>query len=82
MIVVHSPIGRQEFLQSENARLLRQELEAMVKSPKYNTSARYTPIVIDGSQFVDKHMRYMANHLRMNHQQYISNVKLMTKIRK
>lgn len=75
-------IGRQAFLQSEEAVLLREELEAMVKDPTYNTTARYTRTAASGSQFVENHMIYMANHLNINHQQYISNIKLMTKIRK
>ncbi len=75
-------LGRQEFLRSEKAALLREQLEAMVKDRAYNTTARYTLVAADGSQFVENHMRCMANHPNMNHEQYVMNVKLMTKIRK
>lgn len=71
--------GRQEFLRSEKAVLLRQELEAMVESPMYNTATRYS-VAAAGTQFVDNHMKYMARYLNMDHSQYILNVKLMTKV--
>lgn len=54
----------------------------MEKDPAYNTYVRYTLVASNGSQFVNKHMTYMANHLQMDHSQYVSNVKLMTKLRK
>ncbi len=74
-------ISRQQFLQSEKATALRTELEDMVKDPGYNTHVRYSLVTVDGSQFVNKHMTYMANHLQMDHKQYVSNIKLMTKLR-
>lgn len=77
-----SSIGQKEFLQSEEAAMLREELEAMVKDSAYNTVTRYTLVAANGSQFVENHMKYMASHLNMDHRQYILNVKLMTKIRK
>jgi hypothetical protein len=75
-------VSRQQFLQSEKATILRKELQAMEKDPAYNTYVRYTLVASNGSQFVNKHMTYMANHLQMDHSQYVSNVKLMTKLRK
>lgn len=74
-------MSRQEFLNSEGARILREQLEAMVEDPGYNTATRYSLVVTEGSQFVEKHMLYMANHPSMNHDQYLSNIKLMTKVR-
>ncbi len=52
----------------------------MIDSPLYNT---YVATIIDSdpSHFVEKHMRYMSNHLRMDHFQYVQNLRLMTKIR-
>ena len=76
-----SSLGKQEFLRSNEAELLRQELEAMVGNPKYNTATRYSLVSSDGSQFVEKHMSYMANHPRMDHKQYVLNIKLMTKLK-
>jgi hypothetical protein len=75
-------LSKQEFLRSEKAKLLRDELVLMVKSPVYNTRPLYSPNDTTGSQFVEKHMIYMSNFLGMDHMQYISNLKLKTKIRK
>lgn len=76
-----SLVGRQEFLRSEMAGLLRKELESMDSDPGYNTVMRYTLVTTKESQFVEKHMAYMSNHLRMDHWQYIRNLKLMTRLR-
>jgi hypothetical protein len=73
-------LSRQEFLKSEEADLLREQLQVLVNDPSYNTNMMYTLQLSDGSQFVEKHMAYMANHLRMDHRQYVLNVKLMTRL--
>lgn len=78
---MNASISRQEFLKSDQAELLRKDLQAMVKDPGYNTNMMYTLQLSSGSQFVEKHMAYMANHLRMDHRQYVLNVKLMTKLK-
>lgn len=53
----------------------------MVKSAEYNTRPIYSLVSVDEFQFVEKHMDYMSKHPRMNHRQYVLNLKLMTKIR-
>jgi len=80
--MTHDPSGmtKSSFLKSDKAIELRAELEMMVKSPLYNT--RIVTLVSDDlSFFVEKHMQYMSNHLKMDHSQYVKNLKLMTKIR-
>src|ERR1700757_2232936 len=74
--------SRTAFLKTEKARLLREELLAMVKSPEYNTRPIYSTVESEGSQFVEKHMNYMSDFRNMDHWQYVSNLKLKTKIRK
>ena len=69
-------------MKTEKARLLREELLAMVKSPEYNTRPIYSTVESEGSQFVEKHMNYMSDFRNMDHWQYVSNLKLKTKIRK
>jgi len=73
--------GKRQFLASEEASVLRQDLQAMVDDPAYNTQLRYsyTTTTADGTGFVVKHIEYMSNHLQMNHKQYVLNLKLMTK---
>jgi len=74
-------IGRSNFLQSDKAAVLRNELEKMVKNPAYNTRVM-SLLSDDASYFVEKHMKYMSDHLTMDHSQYIQNLKLMTKVRR
>ncbi len=71
--------SRSDFLRSEKAETLRQELVKMAESPVYNTKVA-TLIETDHLYFVEKHMKYMSNHLKMDHLQYIRNLKLMTKV--
>lgn len=72
-------ISKSDFLKSEKATLLRNELQEMADSPQYNTRV-ITLIDSDASYFVEKHMNYMSNHLNMDHSQYVKNIKLMTLI--
>lgn len=72
--------SKRDFLKSEKADLLRKELQAMVDDPRYNTLLRYSIATPDGSNFIAKHMEYMSCHPTMNHEQYVSNLKLMTKL--
>jgi len=73
-------IGKTEFLRSELAAKLVQELTEMTKNPLYNTRV-VSMIDTDDLYFVEKHMKYMSNHLSMDHTQYVQNLRLMTKIR-
>lgn len=74
-------ISRNDFLQSERAITLRNELLAMTKDPLYNTKV-VAMIDVDESYFIEKHMKYMSNHLTMDHSQYVQNLRLMTKLRR
>ena len=51
----------------------------MTQSEDYNTRSTYSPSDKNGINFVDKHMKYMSNYPNLNCQQYIKNLKLMTK---
>lgn len=70
-----------QFLESEQGALLRIELVNMTKSRKYNTRSMYSTLDKDGITFVDKHMKYMSMYPSLNCAQYVSNLKLMTKIK-
>ncbi len=61
--------------------MLRSELVKMARSKKYNIqSSYYSTNDKNGLTFVDKHMKYMSQFPALNCEQYISNLKLMTKI--
>lgn len=72
--------GKQAFLSSTKADDLRIILTEMVDDPIYNTRV-VMRIDADPMFFVEKHIEYMSNHLKMDHHQYVMNLKLMTKIR-
>ncbi len=74
--------SRQAFIKSEKGVALRAELEAMVKSRKYNTRLYSLTSDPKGVHFIEKHMTYMSSYLTMDHMQYVSNLRLMTKITK
>jgi hypothetical protein len=57
-------------------------LMAMVNDEGYKTVSTYSPSSADGNLlFIDKHMNYLSSHTAVNAGQYVSNLKLITKIR-
>lgn len=67
------------FFESDEGIALKQQLLAMVASDDYNTTTTYSTQDENGLTFVQKHMNYMSQYADMNRQQYVSNLKLMTK---
>ena len=53
----------------------------MEKSLLYNTKSIYSTKEKGGVSFVEKHLNYMSQYPALNCQQYVSNLKLMTKIK-
>lgn len=72
--------SKQSFLRSDKAEVLRRMLVDMTKSPVYNTHIQGIIDRPDEVRFVEKHMNYMSGFPTMDHMQYVSNLKLMTKI--
>lgn len=78
---MNTTVAIQKYLDSEAAQSVYKELKAMEESPNYKTVDSYSPSSDIPLTFVEKHMRYLSLHQKLNHQQYISNLKLMTKIK-
>jgi hypothetical protein len=74
-------LSAQRFLESPEAIRVRTSLEALANDPNYNTKSMYSPAAGGQVPFVDKHMDYLSQHLSVNVEQYLSNLRLMTKIR-
>lgn len=74
-------LSRQKFLASDEAQLIRTDLKKMTKDPSFNTKSMYSAASADDVTFVEKHMKYLADHPKLNPQQYLSNVRLMTRIK-
>lgn len=71
----------QQFLASDESVTVREMLEAMVADPAYNTQATYSPWQEDEVSFFDKHFTYLCMHPNVKPREYISNLRLMTKIK-
>ncbi len=75
--------SRQKFLASDEAEAFRRDLLAIAADPLYNTESIYTTMEeTESSVFVQKHMSYLSNNLNITPEQYLSNLKLRTRIRK
>ena len=72
---------KRNFLVSEDASLIREELEKMVTDPQYNTRSFYTPTQDENLTFVEKHINYLSNHPKLKASEYLANLRLMTKKR-
>lgn len=72
----------QEFLLSDEGKAVYLELLKMVEDLDYNTVSTFSPSAEDGTLlFIDKHMGYLCSHLSVNSMQYLSNLRLITKVR-
>ncbi len=67
------------FSESERGITLRNTLLEMVENKLYNTATSYSTTDANGLSFVEKHMKYMSQYPNLNCEQYISNLKLMSK---
>lgn len=71
-----------QFLESDNGKTAYIELLRMVDDAEYNTTSTFSPRAENGTLlFVDKHMNYLCAHLDVNANQYLSNLRLISKIR-
>lgn len=73
------------FYGTEKAVEIKAALMQMEKNPSYHTTSSYTA---DGNNypshnmpFVDKHMAYIGAHPQTNPDQYLANLKLITRKR-
>ena len=74
-------ISQQKFLDSEEATAIRKALQGMAADPAFNTAATYTVSQAHLQSFVDKHMKYLTEHPKVNPRHYLSNLKLMTRVK-
>lgn len=73
-----------EFIESSMGIEVRVILTKMVSSSTYKTDSSYTPNTSlypkNQIPFVDKHMDYLASHPATDPQQYLANLRLITRI--
>ncbi|MBP9761809.1 hypothetical protein KBD11_01945 [Candidatus Saccharibacteria bacterium] len=72
------------FLQTEEGKKFREKLQAMMDCDTFTTTSSYSPngdIYPDHSvSFVDKHIAYLCAHPSITPEQYLSNLRLKTRI--
>ncbi|HEX7632911.1 MAG TPA: hypothetical protein VF401_01145 [Candidatus Saccharimonadales bacterium] len=82
---MYSTISKRKFYDSEEAVQIKAALVALEKDANYCTEASYSANEIDhpdsSISFVDKHMHYLSEHPKVNPQYYLSNLRLMTRVR-
>ncbi len=73
------------LFETEEGVAIKEALELMVKDKTYNTKSTYTADSANYADnvlpFVDKHMKYLGSHPSVNPQQYLANLRMITRIR-
>lgn len=80
------PTATKKFLDCpETIARIEHELEKMVANPGFSTESSYSANVEAYPDhlipFVAKHMAYLHTHPKVNPDQYLSNLRMMTKVR-
>ena len=78
---VRYTMRQQAFFKSDAAQIARIELNLMMNDPKYNTRETFSSRESRGMTFLDKHMKYLSEHPKLDPRHYIANLKLMSKKR-
>lgn len=71
--------SQKRFYVSERCDSAREALQNLVDSPQYDTESSY--FSSNTLDFVDRHLHYLSTHPTIELQGYISNLKLMTRVR-
>lgn len=78
---MRTTISQQKFLDSAEAIEIKNALERMVADPCFNTEPTYTTGADPSWSFVDKHMTYLSEHPKLDPRHYLSNLRLMTRLK-
>jgi hypothetical protein len=76
--------SRTRFMESVKGQEIKAALLKMEADERFNTQRGYTNIEsseLDNTSFTDKHMSYLSQHLYVNPDHYLSNLRFMTKSR-
>jgi len=75
--VQHTPTQR-KFYNSERCETAREALQELIDSTGHTTDSAYYN---GGLGFMDRHLHYLSTHPQVNMDGYLSNLRLMTKVR-
>lgn len=75
---------RRDFFDTEEGKEIKQKLQKIAEDSNYNTPSSYSSNTIlypdNLIPFVDKHMHYLVNHPKLEPNQYLANVMLVTRL--
>jgi len=72
--------GQERFYISERAEDARKALKELVNDASYTTDIRDKGV--DGAEFIDRHLRYLSSHPNVELHGYLSNLRLMTSVKR
>lgn len=76
---------RSNFFDSEEGIAAEQELQRMACDITYNTASSYSSNTAlyptNVMSFTDKHMQYLSAHPALDPQQYLANLRLITRLK-
>ena len=76
---------RTGFAETEKGKEIRHKLWLLTEDNQYNTSSSYSANELlypdNLMPFIDKHMNYLINHPMLDPDTYMSNIKLLTRLR-
>jgi len=73
-------LSQQRYYASDQCEQARRALEQMMHSPAYNTDSSY--FHDDAYDFVERHLNYLSTHPPLNLDGYLSNLRLMTSVKR
>jgi hypothetical protein len=73
---------KQQFLSSELAAEVQAQLDRMEADPNYHTGDSYSSLSEAPVGFAKKHFTYICEHPAVKPQEYLSNLRLKTQVRK
>lgn len=71
----------EQFLLTDTGSHTKVELQRMVDSPNYHTITSYDVMVGRPSPFVERHLNYLVAHQYVKPAAYLTNLKVMAKVR-
>lgn len=75
-------LTREQFLQTDVGTSAVKELQRMTSSADYTTIKAYDPCVGHKQSFVDRHINYLVKHPHVSPLHYLSNLRVMTKVKR
>ena len=80
-----NPQAVTRFTDSEVGMFILQSLQSMEQDNRYNTTSSYSANITAHPDnlipFAQKHMQYLSAHPKLDPTQYLSNLRLMTRIK-